>query len=119
MITWRFLVLILLCAAGCGDPSPPVANPQHARVALETALNAWQKGETTESLKTGSPAIHFNDPDWRSKKKLVKYEIESEHAHGNSWHCDVLLTIQDGAGATQQKVGYIIDTDPTLVVVRD
>ncbi len=116
----RSLVLILLCAVGCSEPLPPVTNPEQARVALETALDAWQKGETAESLQTRLPAIHVNDPDWRSNKQLVKYQIGSGQGHGNSWRCEVQLTFQDSAGnATQRHIKYIIDTEPALVVVRD
>jgi len=114
------LVLMLLCSAGCSDPLPPAANPERAREALQSALDAWQKGETVESLQAGLPAIHVNDPEWRSNTKLVKYEIQSGETHGLSWRCEVLLTFQNGAGkATPRQVKYIIDTDPALVIVRD
>ena len=117
MNTRGYLVLILLCAAGCSDSLPPAANPERAQEALKTALDAWQKGETVETLQAGLPAIHVNDPDWRNNQKLLKYEIGSGEAHGLSWRCEVLLTFQDEA--TPRQVKYIIDTDPALVVVRD
>ncbi len=120
MSTLGYLVLILLCAVGCSDSLPPVANPERGREALQTALDAWQKGEKVESLQASQPAIHVNDPDWRDNKKLLKFEIGSGEFHGQSWRCEVLLTFQDGAGkATPHQVKYLIDTDPAMVVVRD
>ena len=114
------LLVVILFSAGCSPPLPPVANPERAREGLAKALDAWQKGDTVEALQARTPAIHVNDPDWRSNKKLVKYQIESGQAHGNSWRCEVVLTVQDSNGnATPHKIKYIIDTDPTLVVVRD
>jgi hypothetical protein len=118
----RPLVLVLLGVAGCSgsQPLPPAANPDRAREGLQAALDAWQKGETVESLQKQEPAIHVNDPDWRENKKLVKYQIGTGQFHGQSWRCEVQLTLQDSAGkSTPRQVKYIIDTDPTVVVVRD
>jgi hypothetical protein len=111
---------LLLCAAGCGGSQPAAADPQQARNTLVQVLDAWKNGETADSLKQLDPAVHANDPDWRANKQLLKYEIGSEHAHGNSWSCQVVLTIQDSTGSKRdQQVSYTIDTAPELVVVRD
>jgi hypothetical protein len=120
MMSRRLFVAALLLAAGCGKPLPPAADAQRARAALETALQAWQKGEPPEALQRADPAIHVNDPAWRSGQRLVKYQIESEQANGLSWRCEVLLTLRKGNGAArEQRALYCIDTDPALVVVSE
>ena len=120
MCVRRSLSMVLLCMAGCSQSLPPVANSERAREGLQSALDAWQKGETVESLQAQVPAIHVNDPDWRNSKKLVKYQIGTGQYHGNSWRCEVLLTVGDNTGnAAPRQVNYIIDTEPALVVVRD
>jgi hypothetical protein len=114
------LLMIGTSVAGCRNSPPPVASADQAQEALHTALEAWKKGQTAESLKASMPKIYVNDPDWRSEKELVKYEMGQGQAHGNSWHCDVILTLQDKSGTASEKhVGYLIDTDPELVVIRD
>jgi hypothetical protein len=73
-----------------------------------------------ESLQQREPKIFVNDPLWSSNKRLVKYEIQSDQASGQSWRCEVLLTVQDGPGSPKQnQASYTVDTDPALVVVRD
>lgn len=109
-----------LLAGGCGTPLPPAADPAQAQSALKTALDAWQKGETAESLQSRSPAINVNDAGWSSGDRLVKYEIQSEQASGQSWKARVLLTVQNGSSSpTQQQATYTVDTTPAVVVVRD
>jgi hypothetical protein len=113
-------LLFFLLAGGCGTPLPPAANPGQAQSALKTALDAWQKGETAESLQSRSPAINVNDPGWSGGDRLMKYEIQSEQASGQSWKVRVLLTVQSGSGSpAQQQVTYTVDTTPAVVVVRD
>lgn len=116
----RLLTFLFLGVVGCGQPLPSTADPARARTALQSALDAWQKGEPEQSLQALLPPIHFNDPEWRGGKKLVKYQIESEQTAGQSWRCDVLLTVQAGEGkATPRRASYCIDTDPILVIVRE
>ena len=114
----RTFILIVLFVGGCSAPLPPAADSGQARSALQTALDAWQKGETPQSLQSRSPAIHVNDPGWSSGEQLIKYEILSEQSHGQSWNCQVLLTVQVRGAAAQQQADYVIDTKPAIVVVR-
>jgi hypothetical protein len=116
---WTFL-LLLLVTAGCGTPLPQQADSAKARAALQSALDAWQKGDSAESLQTRSPAILVNDFSWDNKDRLAKYEILSEQSSGQSWKAKVLLTIQYANGAQMQhEADYTVDTSPSLVVVRE
>ena len=119
-LRWLLLLAILL-GTGCGGNSlPTAADPARARDSLTTVLDAWQGGANSDSLQSRTPAIHVNDPAWSSGKKLVKYEIKSEEAAGQSWRCEVELTVKNGDGAeTKQHALYCIDTDPALVIVRE
>ena len=120
MIRLGFLMMLLLGATGCGGPKPIAADSQRAREALQTALDAWQKGESEQSLQERSPPLYFNDPEWRAGKQLVKYEIGAEQPNGLSVRYDVALTLQGEKGAAEKRQAlYTVDTDPALVVVRD
>ena len=118
--TFPLLLLLIPLAGGCSTQLPQAANPGQAQAALKSALEAWQKGETPESLQSRSPAIHVNDSGWEAGERLVNYEIQSEQASGQSWKARVLLTVQRGGNAPlQQQVSYTVDTNPAVVVVRD
>jgi hypothetical protein len=116
----RFWIFMMCCCAvGCGKRLPSAADPHRARTGLETALDAWKSGQEIDSLRKLTPAIYFNDEIWQAKKKLVKYEIQTEQANGQGWRCDVLLSVQNGGGSpTSKKVSYQIDTDPAVVIVQ-
>lgn len=112
--------LLLVAVLGCSDTKPTAADPERAKAALQTALDAWRNGEAESSLQQASPAIHVNDPEWRAGKKLIEYKIEGEQSMGYSWRYDVVLTVQpEGGEPTRQLATYTVDTDPELVVVRD
>jgi hypothetical protein len=110
----------ILFASGCSTPLPPAANPEQARSAVEMVLEAWKRGEKLDSLQARTPPIHVNDPEWSAGAKLLKFEIVSDHANGQSRRCEVLLTVQgDKSAPKKQQASYTIDTEPALVVVRD
>ena len=114
------LLLGLICAAGCSDTLPPAADPDRARTALQTVLQAWKNGEKIESLAQRDEAIHVNDPDWRSGKRLQAYEVKPGQPNGQSWRCEVLLTVQEGESKPRERrASYSVDTDPAVVVVRE
>jgi len=115
-----FLLPVLLLAGCNGEPLPPAADPARAKSALQTALDAWQKGENVESLKQRSPAIYFNEPQCNERNRLLKYEIESEEPNALSWRCRALLTVQTGDAKPKEiKANYLIDTGTAIVIVRD
>src|SRR3569623_1710130 len=99
------LFVLLLCplATGCGRSLPPAADGSKARQALVTALDAWRDGGSVQSLRSASPAIYFNEPQFDANRRLVDYRIESEHANGQSWVCEVVLTLQSDQGQKAQR----------------
>lgn len=116
----HLLPLLTILSIGCARSLPPAADADQARTAVETMLDAWKQGENETSLQARKPAIHVNDPEWRSGARLVKYEIRSNRENGISRRCEVLLTTQHGSASPQQReASYTIDTDPAIVVVRD
>ncbi len=120
MNSLRPFLLVLVFTIGCGSSLPPAADSAQARAALQSALDAWQKGDSLESLQGRSPPIHVNDFGWDRKDRLVKYEILSEQASGQGWKARVLLTIQYPNGSQMQhEANYTVDTDPSLVVIRE
>ena len=62
--------LILAAFSGCGTSLPPTADPGRAKAALESALDAWCQGDTVDSLRQRSPAVHFNDELWDYAQRL-------------------------------------------------
>jgi hypothetical protein len=111
-------MLVVVLLIGCGQELPPAANPMRARSALTTALDVWKSGERLETLQAQTPAIYFND-ELSAEKRLLKYNIEAEQANGRGWRCDVSLTLAGSDGKeTQRRVGYLIDTDPAIVIVQ-
>jgi len=118
-LVWVLLALALALLAGCGRSLPPEADAGKARSGLETALEAWKKGDKPNSLHDGSPAIYLNDPQWQKGSRLVDFEIESssEQRVGQGLCYTVLLTLQDGKGNNRQrKVVYQVHTDKAVVI---
>lgn len=117
------LFLILLAAsglAGCGGGSlPPQANPDDARAALTTALEAWKKGETSESLASREKPIYFNEIRDRPEVRLVEFTINPDHGfYGQSVRLIVNVTFEYTDGTTEeQKMKFLIDTAPAIVIV--
>ena len=113
------LSLLVLIATGCGSPLPTAADPQRAKVALQTSLDAWKVGASADSLQQQSPAIYFNDEIWQAQHKLTKFELGEGQANGMGWRCEAALTVTDTSGqTTERKISYQIDTDPVIVIVQ-
>lgn len=113
-------IVTAVCGLGCGASAPPVAESEAATAALKTALDAWLAGESSEALANRTPPIHVSDTEWKSGKKLTKYEVKSGQSAGFGWRCDVILTVQAGTGpAKQHSASYRIDTEPAIVVVHE
>lgn len=113
--------LALLLAAGCGNSLPPQADPDQARAALRAALDAWQKGESAESLARGVPPVYFNDPKCGAGVQLLGYKLDDGHGfHGQSVRLPVVLSLKQKDGTTKdRKTAYLVDTSPAVVIVPD
>jgi hypothetical protein len=113
-------VLLPAVAAGCGGPAlPPPASPDRARAALTAALDAWQNGETVESLAGRDPPLYFNEPKCRPESPLAGYTLSDGHeVYGQSVRIAVVLTLKLPDGTTRERnVTYLIDTSPAIVIV--
>jgi hypothetical protein len=106
---------------GCRGSLPAQADPDQARAALTSALDAWQKGQEIEKLAERDPPIHFNDPKCRGGTRLVSYRLEdgAEH-HGQAARITAVLTFdqKDGA-AKERKITYLVDIGKAVVIVPD
>jgi len=117
-------LLVCCCLAalliGCGNTLDAPVDPGKAAEVLNTALDAWKQGESYGVLAQRRPAIYFNEREWESGKKLLKYEAGQVTLTGRQGRCSVKLTLQDSAGkVTERVIGYQIDTTPTLVITRE
>jgi hypothetical protein len=117
----RILPLAVLLAAGCGRGLPAPAGPDQARGALRAALDAWQRGDRPDALRTASPAVHVKDPDWSAGHRLTRYQIagDGERA-GIDLRYAVRLTLSGPRGqAVHKNTAYVVGTSPVLTVVRN
>jgi Flp pilus assembly protein TadD len=118
----KTLSLAACFLAGCGEPSLQApADSAQAQTALRTVLDAWQGGEQPDALRTASPAVRVNDPDWSAGCRLTNYQIASEGDRaGLDMRYRVTLTLQQPNGRTIRKnTVYMIGTSPMLTVVRN
>jgi hypothetical protein len=114
------LGLALFVVFGCRGQPPAPADPERAREVLRQALDAWQRGDTPESLKQRDPAIVANDPEWSSGTRLLNYKVDGDGLLGAELRCPVTLSVQTKNGKTvQKKAVYYIGTTPVLTVVRE
>jgi hypothetical protein len=117
----RLLPLGAFLMLGCGGPSlQEPADPGRAREVLQTVLDAWQRGETPDSVRAASPAIHVNDPDWQAGCRLTRYRITADGGRaGIDLRYPVTLTLRNPSGQTIQKnTTYLVGTSLLLTVVR-
>jgi len=122
------VVLATLLLPGCSNSS--VANPVdelQARDALKIALDAWKKGETSQSLASSSTPMTVQDFEWDTGSKLIDYELVGDgRADGPNLRIQVKLTTtgesvkgKKEAKPTEKKASYVVGTSPRLTVFRD
>ena len=115
------LAALALLVVGCstGPPLPPQANPDEARAALTTALEAWKKGgNAREALAAGNPPIYFNDPRCGPDVRLVAYRLDEAHTgYGQSVQITVVLSFEKDGRVVEKKATYMVDTAPAIVIV--
>ena len=113
--------MMFLSVSGCdGNAAPAAADQDEARKTLDQALSAWQKGETIEAMKNGSPAIHVADDKWTQGATLKKYEVEGQgKASGAEREFTVKLWFVNSKGKeVPEQVVYRVGTQPIFTVFR-
>jgi hypothetical protein len=114
-------ILAFIVVSGCGGtPAPVTAVQDKVRKTLETAMTAWQKGETVDGMKKANPSILIADPRWERGDKLSKFEVAGEgKPSGAERAFTVTLWLADSKGKdTREQVVYKVGTDPILTVFR-
>lgn len=115
-----FCCSLIAPIVGCGKTLEEPVEPERATEVFTSTLESWKKGERFEGLKQRQPPIYFNEKEWESGKKLLKYEVGPVTLMGRQGRCTVKLTLQDSAGTvTERAIGYQIDTTPTIVITRE
>jgi hypothetical protein len=120
------LIAALMSAAapGCGESSssaPAAVDTSKARDFLTSALDAWRRGESADSMAARSPAVHVKDHEWREGAKLEAYEIKGTGTpSGPEWRCQVLLTLRGTDGKLKKRpASYSVATSPVIAIIRD
>lgn len=107
----------LLSTFGCGRSLPPATDPDKARAALETALEAWSQGRTPESLGDNDPAIDFRDVSWEKGARLKDFAVEKSEKSGLSARFTVRLDLTEPGGRQRtRRVVYSADAGPAIVI---
>ena len=115
-IAWLGLAL----AMGCGQEVPQPIDTAEAGRQLETALASWKADEPYEGLPARNPPIVFSEPLWQDGTKLLRYELEPVELQGRQGRCTAKLSLRDKTGKQyERRIGYIIDTVPRVVIVRE
>lgn len=121
----KSLYLVCFCCvvslAGCGKQLPENVDPEQARQALQTGLDAWKAGKSNVELGSLQPPIVMNEADWTNGGRLVDYKMnETGTLDGRQVRWVVQIKLQDKTGkVSERKATYIIDTIPRIVIVRD
>jgi hypothetical protein len=126
VVATSLVILATLLLPGCSSPASPV-DESHARDALKTALDAWKKGETSQSLASSSSPMTVQDFEWDTGSKLVDYQLLGDgRADGPNLRIQVMITTigepakgKKETKPAEKKASYVVGTSPRLTVFRD
>ena len=118
--SWSVGLLILLACIGCGDAEAQ-KQLDLAKQTVQSALDTWKRGESAETLKTGTNPVEFHDDDWQKSARLLEYELLNVYPDTDKLpRCAVRLVIQHRKQEPAVlKVTYQIVTTPKIIVGRD
>jgi hypothetical protein len=120
--TSGFFLTALLLASGCKRSALSKEELDAGRTAIETGLQAWQKGEKPDALQKLNPPISFRDDDWRRGMRLTTWEITYTNGSAGDLtpRCEVVLSLLDRKGnKINRRVVYSVEKGETISVVRD
>jgi hypothetical protein len=113
---------LVALVSGCGKtvaPDEPV-DPAKAKEVLTAALDAWKGGAAYGALESRSPPVVFAEPLWEGGATLNSYELGTVELTGRQGRCTVKLSLTTKDGKPmERRVGYLIDTAPRAVIVRE
>jgi hypothetical protein len=120
-LRYGWMVFLLLLTACGGRPLPAPADPELAREALRSALDAWARGEKSGSLHNGAPPVHVTDGDWDKGLRLDKYQLTpAGQVNGPELRCPAQLSLRDKRGRSFKKqVVYLVGTGPLVSIARE
>lgn len=116
----RPLVIVLgALLSGCGGDALSQGELDAARNAVQTALEAWKKGEKPVALKDRS--IEIFDPDWTAGVRLNDFTIQrAEGRQGANIRCWALLNLKNRQGKLVEKeIVYEVSGKDKLIIGRD
>lgn len=116
---WVWLAAVF-AVCGCGDDESQ-RELDFAGQVVATALDAWKRGESADSLLSHETPIEFHDDDWQLAARLVDYTIVQVYRDTDGGpRCAVTLTLQRGQAPPEQiQETYQVNTNPKVVVARD
>jgi hypothetical protein len=95
----RVILLVVTFLAGCSKNTLGKEEEDQVRQAVESSLQAWQRGAKAADLRKQAQPIHIVDPDWDEGYRLVGYEIIRLEKFGqNNPRCAVILSLRDADG---------------------
>ncbi|WP_422922902.1 hypothetical protein [Singulisphaera sp. PoT] len=111
-------LLLAIIPIACGGPKE--ADPDLARKALVTVLDAWHDGRSVDEASNISPSTTVADPDWQAGYKLAKYEVAgTTSSAGFDLMIPVELWLRDPKGKdVRHKVRYTVSLTPARTVLR-
>jgi hypothetical protein len=111
--------LLLALPLGCGG-NQEVADPDQARQALVSVLDAWHDGRSLDEVTGGNLGTTVADPSWKAGFKLSRYEVaEATQTTGLDRMIPVELWLRDPKGKeVRQKVRYTVSLAPSRTVLR-
>lgn len=113
------LAALAAVACGCSPAAPHAVDPEAARAALRTTLDAWKEGKTPDSLQSASPAIVAQDMEWASGAKLLDYAVVGDTPADANLDARVKLVISARGKKVQREAKYLVTTSPAVTVFRD
>jgi hypothetical protein len=113
------LISTVLGCGGCGLSASP-SDPTEGRIALNTALDAWKRGEKPTTLSQRIPPIHVADVDWISGLRLRSYKaVDDGKLIGSDVNYKVVLELKLANGkVVKRDAVYAVTTRPQLLVLR-